>query len=63
MMNMTEIRKKALLLNMDPGKMKKADLIHAIQAAEGNQQCYGHSHGSCPYTGCCFRSDCLRIKD
>ena len=33
--NMTEIRKKAKALGIIPGKMKKAELIHSIQAAEG----------------------------
>ena len=62
-MNMAEIRKKAIGLSINPGKTKKADLIHAIQSAEGNQQCYGRSGGSCPYLDCCFREDCLKIVD
>jgi len=33
--NMPEIRVKAKALGITPGKMKKAELIHAIQQAEG----------------------------
>jgi len=34
-MTIPEIRAKAKALGITPGKMKKADLIHAIQTAEG----------------------------
>ena len=56
-----EIKKKAKNLGVEPGKMKKADLIHTIQKAENNTPCYGKSNGQCPYTNCCFMDDCLKI--
>jgi len=58
-MTMPEIRTKAKELGITPGKMKKADLIHSIQLAEGCIPCYDTSNGDCPYTDCCFRKDCL----
>jgi len=61
-MNMPEIRVKAEALGITPGKMMKAELIHAIQQAEGYTPCFGRSNGQCPYTDCCFMKDCLKVK-
>jgi hypothetical protein len=61
-MNMTDIKNKAKGLGLVPGKLKKAELIHAIQTAEGNRPCFGWSDGSCVYTDCCFMRDCLKVK-
>jgi hypothetical protein len=55
------IRQKALSLGIQPGQMNKAELIHSIQRAEGNNPCFGTSNGQCPYTGCCFMADCLKV--
>jgi hypothetical protein len=60
--SMTEIRMKAKALGIIPGKMKKADLIHAIQVAEGCMPCFGKSNGQCSYTDCCFMTDCCKTK-
>ena len=61
-MSMPEIRAKAKDLGIQPGKMKRAELIHAIQTAERNTPCYGKSNGQCPYTNCCFVRDCLKTR-
>jgi len=61
-LSMPEIRVKAKALGITAGKMKKAELIHAIQQAEGCTPCFGRSKGQCPYTNCCFMEDCLKIK-
>lgn len=61
-MTMPQVRAKAKDMGITPGKMKKAELICAIQVAEGNTPCYGTSNGECPYTDCCFRVDCLKTK-
>lgn len=61
-MKMEDVRKKARKLNINMGKMSKAELIHAIQKTEGNTPCFGNSNnGNCQYANCCFRSDCLRV--
>lgn len=59
---MPEIKMKAKALGIRPGKMKKIDLIHVIQMAEGCTPCFGRSGGQCSYTDCCFMADCLKIK-
>jgi hypothetical protein len=61
-MKMPEIKMKAKALGLTVGKMRKTELIHAIQAAEGNTQCYGWSNGHCPNIDCCFMKDCLKIR-
>ena len=61
-MTLPEIRMKAKALGLTPGRMKKADLIHTIQITEGYTPCFGQSGGSCSYTDCCFKRDCLKIK-
>jgi hypothetical protein len=61
-MSISEIQTKAKGLGINPGKMNKTELIHAIQTTEGNTPCYGWSNGNCPNTDCCFMSDCLKIR-
>ena len=59
-MKVADIKKKAVELGIEPGKMKKNELILAIQAAEGVDQCFGTNKGDCPYEECCFWDDCLK---
>ncbi|MGB2809913.1 MAG: hypothetical protein WBC22_19390 [Sedimentisphaerales bacterium] len=59
---MPEIRKKAKELGITPGKLKKAELIHTIQTAEGCTPCFGWSNGECTSTDCCFLQDCLKTR-
>jgi hypothetical protein len=61
-MTMPEIKDKAKGLGINPGKMKKVDLVHAIQVAEHCTPCYGRSGGNCPWVQCCWRSDCFNTK-
>jgi hypothetical protein len=61
-MTMTDIKGRAKLLGIEPKKMKKAELVHAIQIAEGCTPCYGRSNGDCPWTECCWRGDCFKTK-
>jgi len=61
-MSMNEVRKKAKALGISPGKMKKAELIHSIQIAEGSTPCFGTSGGQCVSFDCCFMQDCLKIS-
>jgi hypothetical protein len=60
--SMSDIKIKAKALGIEPGNMKKPELIHAIQKAEGYTPCFGTSNGHCPYTDCCFIKDCLKIR-
>ncbi len=61
-MTMSDIKIKAKALGIDGSKMKKTELVHAIQKAEGCTPCYGRSNGSCPWTQCCWRGDCFKTK-
>jgi hypothetical protein len=61
-MKVGQIREKAKNLGITAGKMKKVELIHSIQQAEGCEPCFGRSGGSCEYRNCCFMKDCLKIK-
>ncbi len=62
-MSMPEIKTKAKALGLTPpGNIRKPELIHAIQMAEGNTPCYGKSNGRCVHTDCCFLQDCLEYK-
>jgi hypothetical protein len=57
-----KIRNKAKGLGITPGQMKRAELIHCIQMAEGCTPCFGRSNGQCAYTDCCFMPDCLKTR-
>ena len=61
-MKMGELRERAKSFGISCGKLKKTELIWAIQKAEGFTVCYGSSNGGCPNFDCCFMKDCLKIK-
>ena len=58
-MKMQAVREKAKKLDVNPGRMKKTDLIRAIQAKEGNPECFQMGKDSCDQTECCWQDDCL----
>ena len=54
------VKKIAVDYGIKPGKMRKAELIRAIQQKEGNNPCYAtNSASTCDQTGCCWREDCI----
>ena len=58
-MKLDEIREIAKQHNIKAGKMKKADLIRAIQQAEGNQACFDTGQAdTCGQQACLWREDC-----
>lgn len=58
-MNMNDIKTIAAKFDIKAGRMKKVELVRAIQAAEGNLQCFGTERIlDCPETNCCWREDC-----
>ncbi len=59
-MNIQSLKEKAKPLGVSKAsKMKKDDLIRAIQDAEGNEQCYSTGRAdACGQYDCCFREDC-----
>ncbi len=60
-MNLSEIKDIAKEKGVAPGKMKKDDLIRAIQREEGNNACFGTDARSCGQEGCLWREDCLKL--
>ena len=59
-MKMKKIRKKAAKMGIKAGKMKKVDLIHAVQIKEENPPCFLTTvNDTCNQADCCWRSDCL----
>jgi hypothetical protein len=59
-MKMKEIRILAKEKGVSPGKMLKADLIRAIQQAEGNFDCFGTAvEEECDQESCLWREDCF----
>ncbi|MFA7402426.1 MAG: Rho termination factor N-terminal domain-containing protein [Pelobacteraceae bacterium] len=58
-MKLEEIKEIAKKHDIKAGKMKKADLVRAIQQAEGSNACFETGQASeCGQTGCLWRSDC-----
>ncbi len=58
-MKMLDIKAKAKDLGIRPGKMKKEELIRAIQEREGNFPCFGSAMEHCSQEDCCWREDCM----
>lgn len=62
MPSVKELREKAKGLDVkNLNKLRKEELIHAIQLAEGNSDCFGKIP-DCGETECLFRPDCLPEK-
>jgi hypothetical protein len=58
-MKVSDIKEIAKKLGINPGKLKKGELIITIQKAERNTPCFGTGTEACPYTTCCWREDCI----
>ena len=56
---MAEIRKKAKELGLEIQRMKKPDLVRAIQTVEGNTACFATGRTDCDQMLCCWREDCM----
>lgn len=61
-MTVKELQKMANGLGVKVTKLKKADIIRAIQKAEENFDCFGTATDYCDQMKCLFRSDCLGIR-
>ena len=62
-MDMATIKEKAKQLGIQVGKMKKVDLIRAIQHKEGNFPCFETAKDYCNQISCAWRKGCLPSKD
>ncbi len=59
-MTVKELQKMARSLSIKSDDLKKAQLIRAIQRAEGNSECFGTAIESCDQADCLFLKDCLQ---
>ena len=58
-MKLEEIKEIAKQHDIKAGKMKKAELVRAIQLAEQNDPCFETGQAAtCGQGGCLWRSDC-----
>jgi hypothetical protein len=58
-MKLEEIKKIAQQHNIKVGKMKKAELVRAIQQAENNDVCFETGQAAvCGQEHCMWREDC-----
>ncbi|MEJ2695936.1 MAG: Rho termination factor N-terminal domain-containing protein [Candidatus Sulfobium sp.] len=55
-----DIREIAKKMGIRIGKMKKPELIRAIQNAEGNIPCYATRGHECDQINCLWREDCIK---
>ena len=62
-MDMTLVKEKAKQLGIQVGKMKKVDLIRAIQSKEGNFPCFETAKDYCNQLTCAWRKACLPSKE
>jgi hypothetical protein len=60
-MKIPEIREIAKRKGIEPGKLKKTELIRSIQKAEGYSDCYTTPlvH-ECNQVNCFWREDCMK---
>lgn len=59
-MTVKELQKMAKGLGIRTTGLRKADMIRAIQDAEGNFDCFDTATDYCDQLECLFRKDCLR---
>jgi hypothetical protein len=62
-MKYNDIRNMAKRMGINPYRMKKTELIQAIQRGENNTDCYGTPRvEKCNENGCLWREDCLSLN-
>lgn len=60
-MNMNEIKEIARMRGVNPGRLKKIDLIRTMQRDEGNGSCFQTGQADvCDQGQCLWRGDCLK---
>ena len=59
-MKVSEVKSIAKLKGLEPGKMKKPDLIRAIQRKEGYFDCFATAYNQqCDQQACAWQGDCF----
>ena len=61
-MKLDEIKEIAKYHNVKVGKLKKSDLVRAIQQTEKNEECFDTGNAViCGQNACLWREDCLTL--
>jgi hypothetical protein len=61
-MKMQDLKEIAKKNGIKAGKMRKTDLVLAIQKAEGNCECFATSYvNDCNQMNCLWREDCSEV--
>ena len=61
-MRFQDIQKMAKGMGINTFRMKKTNIIRAIQGKENNIECYGTERANhCEEEACLWRSDCLSL--
>jgi hypothetical protein len=59
-MTLKDVKERAKNYDIKVSKMKKDEIVRAIQRAEGNFDCFGTAiSGDCSQKDCLWREDCL----
>ena len=58
-MTSQEMRRRAETLGVTLKTNDKRELVHAIQAAEKNPQCFQTGRTQCAEVTCCWMADCI----
>ena len=62
-MNMQGIREIARERGFSPGRLRKIELVRALQRDEGYFDCYARAYGGdCDQLDCLWREDCLSLS-
>jgi len=62
-MKLQEVKTIAKRRGIDPGHMRKDELIKSIQRADGNNDCFGTTLSKeCGKISCLWKKDCLKDK-
>ncbi len=63
-MNFNEIKKMAKGMHINTYRLKKPDIIRAIQRAENNLDCFGTLRiDDCDEVTCLWRQDCISLNN
>lgn len=63
-MKLQEIKNIAKRKGVNPARIKKDELIKAIQRAEGNNDCFGTAFAAeCGQINCLWRKDCVKNQE
>jgi hypothetical protein len=56
-------RARALRRAVLTGQLAEMDFIHAIQAAEGSQTCFGRAEADCKQADCRWHDECMALAE